>query len=170
MIKIERREEVLFYITGVVISLAVLLNFIVIPTTEKIKNLREKVAILEQKAQRYQWLIDNQESLRKAYAGLPSLPGGFNFSVKQDSSTFLKNLEAISRQSGLRLIEMRPLEASSSKGSHLSVELRQQGSMPQIIAFLYDLEVLAGFVVEKVQISSNASVDALEADLLVRSD
>ena len=170
MIKIEQREKALLYITAGVIALAGLLNFVVIPAVERIESLREKVVTLEQKAQRYQWLINNQESLRKAYADLPLISGGLDFSVKQDLSTFLNNLEVISRQSGLRLIEMRPVEASLNKEFHLNVELRQQGSMPQITAFLYYVEVIAGFVVEKMQVNSSASADLLEVNMLVRSD
>lgn len=152
-----RREKGLVF--GISLTCILLVSYAVLigPFLREWRHQGEEISLLEAKLKQSAGLIQEKESLagtfRQYAARLKVLD------PDQMRTQTLADLEKMTREQSLRVIEMKPL-AGRRQGAfqeHL-IEISLEGSMAQLLQFIYQLQETSGVMrVERLQMSAKGS-------------
>ncbi len=159
---LSKRERVIFYLSIVFISLALLDRLLISPALTKISSLDKKIEeekLIIQKDLRLLSLKDKIKKEVSYYSGYLKKEG----SPDEEMNSLLKLIEDFARRSSVSLLNIRPSGIRNEKGVvKYYVDLNCEGDMPRIVSFLYNIESAKEILtVEKLNISpkeENSSV------------
>lgn len=161
------REKRIFYLTLGVAAFALCYNFFLSPVAAKFDQLNRQIELTGAKLNKYTRLLEQKEAIRASYekyaSGLPIAEG-------QEKASPLADLENLCRNSGIRILDLRPQGANrSSLGySEALIDLRAEGSIEGYMNFMYNLEnSLALLRVKSFQLSVRPNTTDLEGNFSI---
>lgn len=156
-----KREKIVVGVTGGVLCLALFYSFGLGSFLKEWRQTGGEVVLLEAKLRRAALLARKKpkiESEFKTYAGLlhPEESG-------QMRTQTLAEIEKVTREKSLKVIEMRPLPTRrQGLFQEYLVEVNMEGTMGQLVQFIYQLQGTSGLLrVERLQISAKSSQGSL---------
>lgn len=129
------------------------------PFHARLLALGREVALAEAKLGKGIGLIAYKEAITKEYERYASYFSLRNLSDEESVANFLKEIEKVSRASGLVVLDMKPQkETKADKFSkQYIINLKAEGNMEELIAFLYALHTSPLlFGVEKMTLAPKA--------------
>ena len=161
------RERRLAFIAAMALLSWAVVSLIVQPLWDRVRELQLQVETQLEKLDAVNRLLAQEPSVSRrhqALAGHLQLEGG-----DQPEGSLLDELEALSRQSNLKL-NLKPHPVKPGQVSRLEVELDVEGSQEKLLAFLDALFGLPRLVaIERLRISSIPTKEQqLRASLLIQ--
>ena len=162
------RERRLTLITSVVVGCWGLVSFVVQPLWERVNEVRLHVETHTEKLEALGRLLKQAPSVTHAYAAVaPYLNAA---PLEEAQSTFLHDLEALSRASSVQLnLKPRQVKRDGTR-SHFEVELDVEGPQPQLMGFLDALFRMPNLItIERLRMSSvQAKESLLRVNLVIQ--
>jgi len=170
MIKVlNKRERIILFSTIGLIILAVLFNFILVPVLSRNEVLDKEIAVASVRLKKYKSLISKKESIREIYekfcADAKTMEQG-----EPTSANVLSELENLAQVSGIKIIDIRPQPSAKSGELYqeLQIDFRTEGTMPDYVKFIYNLEISPLLLrVKGFQLSAKNNATALEGSFSV---
>jgi len=163
-----KREKTTLYLTvGVIIS-AVFFNFVIIPLLNKNDLLSKEINVSRAKLQKYLWLLSQKDYIENKYSKFSSL--GNNKSSKDNSLVgVLSELEDMAKNSGIKIIDIRPGANMENNSKTISADLRAEGKMEGYLKFMYNIENSFSVLrIKEFQISSRPNNPLLEGNFTIQ--
>ena len=161
-----RREKIIFYLTIGVAIFGIVFRFFLGPVLTRNDSLNKEINYSRAKLKKYLWLISQKEYLQDKYKK-------FYQSEKISSDitvTALSELERLCKNSGVRIIDIRPEGISRGKDLYqeISIDLRTEGAMDSYLKFIYNLEnSLSLLRIKKLKISAKPNTQFLEGSFSI---
>ena len=139
--EIKKREVALFYAIAGLLTIWFISRVVLSPFHEKLVTLDREVALQEAKLRRGITLIEKKEAISKEYDKYASFFSIQNYSDEESVANFLKEVEKISRETNLTILDMKPQkEAAKDKFSkEYQINIKAEANMKQLVGFLYAL-------------------------------
>ena len=139
--EVKKRELILFYGIAGLGTVWLVSKVIFGPFQAKLTNLRRDVVLQESRLKKGVGLIENKEAIDKEYAKYASYFSLTGTSDEAAVATFLREIEKISRDSGIMISDMKPQkEAVGDKFSkEYQINIKAETNMKTLINFLYAL-------------------------------
>jgi hypothetical protein len=161
------REKNIFLFTAGIIIFALGFNYFLAPLFSSNDSLNRQISAGRSKLRKYSWLIANKERIRKKYSRFSSPSAGDSRDIEVE---VFSGLEAIARESGVRIVDLRPQSGQARRGPYREnlIELRAEGSSDNYLKFLYNIEnSLYLFKVKKFQLNAKSASSSLEGIFLI---
>lgn len=167
MIKIlNKREKIILWLTAGVIAFSIIFKFFITPVLTKNDDLNKEIKLTQAKLKRSLRLLKQKNYIKSKYSKL--LPLDNLSDEPQDSSVgLLSELERLSKNANIRIIELRP-ETAKKSGLYkeIFVDLRADGAMSGYLKFIYDIERSPLLLkIKKFQLSAKSNTPILESNL-----
>lgn len=167
MIKIlNKREKIILWLTAGVIAFSIIFKFFIMPVLTKNDDLNKEIKLTQAKLKRSLRLLKQKDYIKSKYSKF--LPLDNVSGEPQDSSVgLLSELERLSKNANIRIIEIRP-ETAKKSGLYkeIFVDLRAEGAMSGYLKFIYDIERSPLLLkIKKFQLSAKPNTPFLEANL-----
>lgn len=157
-----KRERLIFYVTVGVVGFALVFNFLLVPVLSRFENLNRQIRSLRQKLNKYTVLVSQKEFLESRYAQFS--PFSVEGTGVNGPLSSLAQLESMAKNSGIRIIDMRPGGMTAKGRSETLIDLRAQGSVENYFNFIYELEnSLTLMRVKGLQLNARPGTSDLEA-------
>lgn len=157
-----KREKIVLYMTVSIFLSAIAFNLLVVPVINRNEALNKEITITRAKLQRYLLLLSQKERIKKEFDKKFASFSGQN----DDSSlTALAELQNLTRNAGIRIIDLRPENASknSSLYKEALIDLRVEGDVEGYLKFIYSLENSPFLLkIKSFQLNSRPNAPALE--------
>jgi hypothetical protein len=139
--EIKKKETTLFYAIAGLVLIWFISRVVLNPFHEKLATLSREVALQEAKLKKGISLIEKKEAVSKEYDKYASFFSIQNYSDEESVANFLKEMEKISRETNLTILDMKPLkEAVKDKFSkEYQINIKAEADMKQLVSFLYAL-------------------------------
>ena len=139
--EIKKREVALFYAIAGLLTIWFISRVVLSPFHEKLVTLDREVVLQEAKLRRGITLIERKEAISKEYDKYASFFSIQNYSDEESVANFLKEVEKISRETNLTILDMKPQkEAAKDKFSkEYQINIKAEANMEELIKFLYEL-------------------------------
>ena len=139
--EIKKREVALFYAIAGLLTIWFISRVVLSPFHEKLVTLDREVVLQEAKLRRGITLIERKEAISKEYDKYASFFSIQNYSDEESVANFLKEVEKISRETNLTILDMKPQkEVSKDKFSkEYQINIKAEANMKQLVSFLYAL-------------------------------
>jgi hypothetical protein len=151
---LSKREQAVFYITIIFVSLMLIDKLIVGPIFSKIDTLNRQIGEKESAIRRNVHILSQKDRISaeiSKYGNFLKAPK----TEQEDMTVLLKEIESLADKSSVYLVDMKPSgvkEEGSSK--RYSISLSCEAQMEQIVNFIYSVENSSSlFMIEKYQIS-----------------
>ncbi len=164
---VKKREYILLYAVLGLGGIWLVAKFIFGPFHTKLTTLKQTVTLQEAKLKKGISLVENKVVINKEYEKYASYFSLLGSSDETAVASFLKEVEKISRESGLMILDMKPQkEIEKDKFSkQYQINIKAEANMKQLINFLYALHnshLLFGVekmtLVPKSEESSNSNI------------
>lgn len=137
----KKREIIFGYAIGGLFLIWLVVNVIIVPFQQKLSGLSGEVTLQEVRLEKGVSLIEKKEEIEKEYGKYASYFSMQNFSDEEAVANFLKEVEKISRDAGLTILDMKPQK--ESKGDKFSkqyqINIKAEANMQKLVTFLYAL-------------------------------
>jgi len=165
--KLNNGERFLLCLTSAVILAWPFLDFVVDPLNGAVSGLAKRIDDSELKLKEYKNIMSHEAESREFFNALP-LAQKSGAATAGTLPLVLKDLEGLSSQAGLKLSDVRPLARVTKKSrNEITVELKVEGTMPEISRFLYSLEVPAQImIIKKIDLAAKSG-DVINANIVV---
>ena len=151
--QLSKRERFYFYCAAFVVIIALMQRVVVKPYYRYVDTLEKQIESKEIRLAKYRKL-----SLFKSRAShlLAKLPNSKMVGKAEEMTLFLKEIETMTRKSGLKVQDMKPLPVEDKGFCHqYSVELQADCFISALTAFLYTLQTsTANLKVRELQLTS----------------
>lgn len=152
--RLSKREKIILYSAGLVISLVMVDRMVISPISSKIRELNKEIREKESGIKKDLHVLSQKERIlaeKKQYASFLS---SFK-SEEEETTAILKEIENLASKSSVYLIDMRP---SGLRGSgavrKYSINLNCEAQMEQLADFFYNIETSDELlIIEKYEIS-----------------
>jgi len=161
MIKVlTKRERLIFYITAGVLVFALIFNFFLAPLLLKNNELNRAIHYQRAKIKKYLWLLSQKEAILAQNKDI--LQAMIPAEGQEDALvSSLSELEALAKNAGIRIVDIRPQQKSS--GKEILIEARTEGDMDSYLKFIYNLEnPLSLLRIKKIQLTAKPNASTLE--------
>lgn len=166
-LKLTPREKNIAYFTIFLVVLCGAVKFGIAPFITRFRLLQKELIMARLDLDEYRLVLANAKQLKDFYAGLLPVEkeGGDNSDVLAFT---LKRLESLSREAGLRINDVRPLDVlEKGAAKELSIELKVEGTIAAIAKFLYNIEYSSQFITVKKMDINYKTQNILEAGIVV---
>lgn len=156
---LKQKNIYFLYIAGVVLGCLAVMKVIFAPFHAKLSNLSKEVVLEEARFKKGVSLIENKKTIEEEYKKYASYFSMQGYSDEEAVASFLKEIEKVSRDSGLMILDMKPQkEAKSDKFfKQYQIKIKAETNMGQLVTFLYKLnESSLLFSVEKLTLIPKA--------------
>jgi hypothetical protein len=137
----KKREIILAYIIGGFFLTWLVVKVILVPFQQKLFGLSKDVVLQEARLKKGVSLIEKKDDIEKEYGKYASYFSMQDFSDEEAVANFLKEVEKISRDAGLAILDMKPQK--ESKGDKFSkqyqINIKAEANMQKLVTFLYAL-------------------------------
>jgi NhaP-type Na+/H+ or K+/H+ antiporter len=171
MIKtLTKREKTIFFVTIAVIIFAVIFNFLLSPVLTKGADLNKEIRAAKIKLKKYTRLLVQKKNIELKSQ---KFSAAVRASEKEDPLVAaLSELEAIARDSGVRIVDIRPqgLSAGRAQAAYKEalIDFRSEATMESYLKFIYNLEhSLTLLKIKKFQLSAKPNSASLEGAFTV---
>ncbi|MDP2905996.1 MAG: hypothetical protein Q8O22_06840, partial [Candidatus Omnitrophota bacterium] len=104
------REKNIFYLTVTILALALLFNFLAAPFLDKADRIHRQIKLARVKLIKYTTLVSQKDYIQARYAKF--FPGTQSAGGQEGTSvSALTELENLTRDSGIRILDLRPRQA-----------------------------------------------------------
>lgn len=161
-----QREKTIFYLTVGIVAFSILFNFFIAPVMNKNEDLNRQINVNRSKLKRYLKLLSQKEYIQNKYKELSTT---FKISDKREDRLVevLSDLESLAKSANIRIVDVRPqggLSGNTREYKEILVDLRAEGTMPDYLKFIYNLEhSLSLLRIKRLQLSSKPNSQALES-------
>lgn len=150
------REKVLFYVIGALVGFWLIGRVVFAPFHARLAGLSRDLTLQEARLKKGFSLVERREEISSEYDKYASYFSLANLSDEEAAANFLKEIEKISRESGLAIQDMKPQkEVETDKFSkQYTINIKAESTMEQLVDFLYGLsssKFLLG--IEKITLS-----------------
>ena len=138
--KLTGREKAILYIVIAIAALALAYNFLIEPIYKKWVEVNQEIKLLEVKLQKAISIVKEREKIEKDYVIYAEKlkPKG---SDEQEMTFMLNELETLARNSGLKIINVRPKQAQDKESyKKFSVGLETESDMSALMKFIYEVK------------------------------
>lgn len=158
---ISKREKTILAATASTVGLALLYFLGLGSFVNEWQKSGQEIVLLEAKLKRSASLAKRKSAIAsefKTYSGLLSARDS-----GQMRTQTLSEIEKVTREQSLKVIEMRPLPARrQGPFQEYVVEVNLEGTMDQLVQFIYHLQGTSGLLrVERLQITTKGSQSSL---------
>ncbi len=162
------REKTTLYLTVGIIVFAVFFNFFIAPILSKNDSLNKEISLSKAKLEKYLMLISQKDYIESRYNKFSSAT-----KAKENTGSSLvgifSDLETMAKDSGIKIIDIRPSGSSDSGSKSASADLRAEGKIEGFLKFMYDVENSFSFLrINEFQISSRPNNQSLEGIFSIR--
>lgn len=162
------RERFLLGTAALVIVSSLLLCFFFVPFFEKNAALSVEVRTAVYKLRKYKQLLKNKKQIEALAASCSPIlrPAGHDAEAPE---AVLFELENLAKDSGIRLIDIRPQgNKSGTLFSEILIDIRSEGELQGYLKFMYSLEhSLFLFELRKIQLKSKPNSSVIEAGFTI---
>ena len=139
--EIKKRELGLFYAIAGLLVIWFISRVVLSPFHEKLATLDREVALQEAKLRKGITLIEKKEAISKEYDKYASFFSIQNYSDEESVANFLKEVEKISRETNLTILDMKPQKevAKDKFSKEYQINIKAEANMKQLVNFLYAL-------------------------------
>jgi Tfp pilus assembly protein PilO len=137
---ISKRERIILYLTTGVILFSLVFNFLISPLLKRQGSLNKEINITRLRLKKYLRLLNQEDEIKNKYNKFAS---GKNLTNEtQDAAvSALSALETLARDSGIRIIDVRPQSAKAvDLYKEIFIDLRTEGAIEGYLKFLYNVE------------------------------
>ncbi len=156
---IKQKNVYIFYITGIIFGCLLIVKVIFSPFHARLSSLSREVIVEEARFKKGVSLIENKKAIEEEYGKYASFFSIQGFSDEEAVANFLKEVEKLSRDTGLMVLDMKSSnEPEADKFSkQYQVKIKAEANMEQLAHFLYKLsESHLLFSVEKLTLVPKA--------------
>lgn len=168
MFGLTKREKVILFFTLGVIAFSLILNFILLPVIDKLRELNQEINSCQLDFKKSIRLLANKQAIQEDYNQISSI---VQLQVGQEEmvAIVLLELEQLSSKVGLRIVDVRPQRSNDlDRYKEILVELRQEGNIDGFLRFIYDIENPPHLLkIKKLQLNSKTTSDTLQAKLII---
>jgi hypothetical protein len=141
MIRLKKREWVLVYFVGGLVSVSVIGQFIVAPLADKLEDLDRSVKVQASRLKKGMSFLANQQNILDQYgkyAMFFSLQGA---SDEEVAASIMSEIDRISREAGVVIVDMKPQKETKTDQltKQYLINIKAEGQMDQVIRFLHGL-------------------------------
>lgn len=138
---LKKNELLLLYSIGGLLALLIIPRVIFGPFADKLSGLTRDVTLGEARLKKSVSLAAGKESIIKEYEKYATYFSLQGLSDEEAVANFLKEIERISRVSGLAILDMKPQkETQADKFSkQYQISVKAEGTMTQLVGFLHEL-------------------------------
>jgi hypothetical protein len=138
---IAKRELTLIYIIVALLGIWFIAKIIFFPFQEKLNGLDKDVLLQETKLKKSFDLIDHKEEINKSYDEMASYFSFRNMSDEEAVASFLKEIEKMGRQSGVTILDMKPLQepVADKSSKQYQISIKAEANLNEFVNFLYML-------------------------------
>ncbi|MFH0940345.1 MAG: GspMb/PilO family protein [Candidatus Omnitrophota bacterium] len=137
----KKREIIFGYAIGGFFLIWLVVKVILVPFQQKLSGLNGEVILREARLKKGVSLIEKKDEIEKEYGKYASYFSMQDFSDEEAVANFLKEVEKISRDAGLVILDMKPQK--DAKGDKFSkqyqINIKAEASMQKLVTFLYAL-------------------------------
>lgn len=139
--ELKKREFILGYVIVGLVAIGAVSKFLFGPFASKLAVIDRSVVVQEAKLKKGITLIERKEEINKEYEKYASFFSLTGTSEEEAVVAVLKEVEKISRDSGLTIVDMKPQkETKADKFSRqYNLSIKAEGDMEQLVDFLYSL-------------------------------
>jgi Tfp pilus assembly protein PilO len=139
--ELKKREFVLVYCIAGLLGIGFVSRTVFGPFHAKLLSLSNDILLDEAKLKKGVSLLEKKDDIDKEYGKYASYFSLQNLSDEEAVASFLKEVEKISRATGLVILDMKPQkEAKNDKFSkQYQINIKAEANMEELIKFLYEL-------------------------------
>ena len=166
---LSQREKNIFYLTAAILAFALLFNFLAVPFLDKADRIHRQIRLARVKLIKYTALVSKKAYIQARYAKF--FPGA-QLAGSQDGTSVsaLTELENLTRDSGIRILDLRPRQAAAAASGYneLPIDLRTEGEIEGYFKFIYNLQSSPSLLkVKSFQLSALPNSNALEGNFSI---
>jgi len=137
----KQREMVLVYVVAGLLVVWALVRVIFVPFQERLATLKRTLALQEARFKKGAALRDNGATITSEYAKYESYFSLRGISDEEAVAAFLKEIEKLSRNSELTILDMKPqTNVEADKFSkRFAIVVKAESGMGELVKFLYAL-------------------------------
>lgn len=154
LLRLSKREKMVFYATVIFISLAFLDRAVIGPIVSRIRLLDEKIRAEEDLIRKNARIVAEKDKVEASIKSLNSYSRKAQ-SQEEEVAYLLGEVEKLARKTSLYIVDMKPLGMQEDNVSRkYTVDLNCEAQMEQIVNFMYEVENSPMlFIVETFNIS-----------------
>jgi Tfp pilus assembly protein PilO len=139
---LKKNELLLLYTIGGLLAVLIMPRAIFGPFASKLSGLTRDVALGEARLKKSVSLAAGKEIINKEYEKYATYFSLQGLSDEEAVGNFLKEIERISRVTGLAILDMKPQkETKADKFSkQYQISIKAEGAMQQLVSFLHELQ------------------------------
>lgn len=167
--QLSKRERIILYAAFGIICASVIFKYIIEPVAIRSKNITKEIETKRLKIEKGERLSLSKEQIEKDFAEIAKNLR-FEGSSQQLTSLLLNKIEKLAEESGVHITNIKPQKINKIDFyQKMSVEIKLDAAISQILKFLYDLESSQDLIkIERIQISTTTSgQQSLNAIVLV---
>jgi len=165
--KITGKRERILWAAALTVLAAFAMKLALEPLLAKAAGLRRSIRAYEAELREYRRLISQENRIKDFYSRLPA-SAKLDTPAQDHLSATLSLLEDISRQAGLRVIDVRPAESYAGKSKSPAVNIRQEGDMAAVMKFIAGVESSsANLLIRRLNITARSGGGDLAIEALV---
>lgn len=140
-INLKKRELLLAYGIAALLSVWLVSKVIFGPFHAKLVTLSLEAASGEERLKKGVSLLEKKEVINKEYTKYATYFSLQSVSDEEAVAAFLREVEKISRESGMTIIDMKPQKGAETDkfSKQYEINIKAEANMPQLVKFLYSL-------------------------------
>ena len=138
--RLSKKERILFYIAVIFVSLALLVRVIIYPAFGKMSSLNENIEDMKLLIEKNKRFLSHRDEIASLSSQLASYLGEEG-SPEEELTLFLELIDNIADESEVHLLSRTPEGFKTEELKKIySIRLRCEGTMRQIVEFIYNIE------------------------------
>lgn len=166
---LNKREKIISYLTIAMIIFSLGFRFLLSPLFSRWENLNKKIHFTRVKLKKYLRLLTQKETIQKRYNKFYA-PDKVSVQKEDIVVTALSELETLSKEANIRILDLRPQAAVKSRTLHQEtlIELRAEGTMEGYLKFIYNLENSPSLLkIKKFTLTAKPNTQILEGSFSI---
>lgn len=138
---LKKNELLLLYVIGGLFVILIVPRIIFGPFSAKLSGLTRDVVLYEARLKKNVGLLTRKDDIIKEYGKYASYFSFQGFSDEEAVANFLKEIEKLSRQTNMSILDMKPQrETKQDKFSRqYQINVKAESTMAQLVKFLHEL-------------------------------
>jgi hypothetical protein len=138
---LKKQEWMLVYAVAGILAIFVISRLIFVPFHAKLAELDREVILKEARLKKGLALIENKEAIEKEYAKYDNYFSLQGVSSEEAVAAFLKEIEKVSRGSGIMVLDVKPQKEPEvdKSSSQYQINIKAEAGMEDLVKFLHAL-------------------------------
>ncbi|MBU1125392.1 MAG: hypothetical protein KKC84_05160 [Candidatus Omnitrophica bacterium] len=162
------REKRIFILTVGLFIFSVCFHFFLGPFLNRFERAVKKISVTRVRLKKSFQLLSRKEELETRFQEMARTQPASSAKDQDPYIATLTELENLARDSGIRIIDIRPHTVRGSNQKEIGADIRTEGSLEGLVRFLYRVENSFSLLqVKKMQVSSKANSQLLEGNFSI---